>query len=741
MRSAIGLAMASVLLALAAPGCVSGDEAEDLANIEAASVAAEDELAFLDRAYDTFVAQATDAMYAPLRDTKGSTDPTSDMSSYYRTTCSLALVGALHARVHGGDPPALVMRWIERAIDDYPHFAEDAWGRHVRYAPAVDCLLAASAAAPWLAPAAHARLRAAVAVVADSAPSPADYRAVGKANPGNSQAEESALAADLLYLASALAAPSAKKKAEYRDRSLALFRYAASIPKKGAPYAGEAFRGTGTDPHVVTNHGLEPSPYYSLGALLSYADATAVARSLGERLPPGIAATKTTTEAGDQLGVREIFAGSLRRLDRGTFGFTGGYRLVGEKGDLDVRLDYGAQTQTIPYFPPNEELLIPTRDVGTVSQFSDPLDGKVKGYQIDGDAIRAFECADEPRGWFCRARFKAKLSAQWAGVADQGRFGGHAMPAAGVDAMPQWIGADGTLSTEVFAGGRVWRYDCSGSPRTCRAIDSRDLRSHYLAYGFSSSSLPPTDRVDAATSFVHLDGTGRRYWVRGDEVWRARCNADFTGCAVSSDTLEGQLRGLSLSPALPTDRVDALVQFVRGGVLSTYVYRGDRIWKYDCTTSACTPRFTQRIEDQWRGITNQERWADRTLVTLRGVTDWGVQATMMNATFALARVLGVDAGAYADLLSVQRDDLHLATQPLLPATFDPKSGAFGWGAFRGAAPVGRYGVLSTLEDGWLPRHLSPLERLDSFTFLNAFAARNHAVAWALTSGAELFAPL
>lgn len=752
------LLAASCLLAILSPGCAAPDDADDeeVDRIESAAATAGDELAFIDRAYATFIEKATSSTYAPLRD--GATSG-GQLSSYYRATCNAALVGAVWGRAHASRPNTMVLTWIRDAITAYPRFQEEAWGHHVRFAPAVDCLLAASVAKPWLSSTDLATLRARVAPVADAAYGfdAGYYLRVGAQHAGNSQAEEAALGADFLYLASRLAASNDAQRDKWRARSTELFRFAASIPRDADDWRGEAFRKRGSngallgpDETVVTNHGMETSPYYSLGTLISYADAMAVARATGESLPPGIGLDRTTwtfaNVAREQLGVREIFAGGMRRVDRTTFGWKGTYRFVGEKGELasqNALFDYGAQTMTVPIFPPGSELLIPTKGTGSVTEFFDPLDRTVKGYQIDGAELRAFQCGNEVRGWFCRARYKSSLAEQWssANVADQSRYGASPLPTSGVDTFTQWI-ENGTTSigTDVFAGNRVWRYVCSGAPRVCRAVDSVALSTHLARYGFGASTAN-IGKVDAASAFVHVDGTGRRYWVSGDRILRATCRADFTGCTASSTTLASQFAGLAFSPALPTDRVDSLVQFVRDGVLDTYVFRGDRLWKYQCTERGCTPSFTQLVADQWRGITNQERWADGSTTVLRGVTDWGVQATMMNASFAFANVLGIDGGAYDALIARQRNGLRLANQPLLPSTFDPNTGRFGYTTFGGAKPVAQYGSLVTLEDGFSPKHYGPYERLNSFTWMNLFAARNHAVAYMLKSGSKLPARL
>jgi len=753
MRSA-GLLAATCFALCFAPACADPEDIEDepFEHTESHVATTSDERAFLERAYETFVAKATTSTYAPLRE--GGT-PT-DLNNYYRTTCSAALVGALRARVVGVGPAPVVLTWIRDAIAAYPNFKEASWGYHVRWAPAVDCLLAASVATPWLSASERSTLRKNVAVVADAVFSPAEYLRTGKSLPGNSQAEEAALAADLLYIASRLAGSSAQQRDGWRRRAADLFRYAASIPKGSAPYEGEAFRrkaanGTslGDDQYVVSNHGMEVNPYYSLGALISYADATVVARATGESLPPGISVEQTTWNDGkvvhDQLGVRQIFAGGMKRVDRTTFGWKGTYRFIGEAGEhknANAVFDYGAQTQTIPIFPPNSELFIPTNGAGSVTQFFDPFDGKVKSYQIDGGEIRAFECGQEVRGWFCRARYKARLAELWSksSVLDQSKYGAYPIPTSNIDTFAQWVEADGSVGSDVYAGNRVWRYVCSGNPRVCRAVDSVPLSTHLARFGFTASTAP-ISRVDAASAFIHIDGTGRRYWVSGNRIYRAVCRADFTGCSAASSTLAEQFAGLTVSPPLPTDRVDSLVQYVMNDTLHTYVFRGDRLWKYECTSNGCRGRFSNSIADQWRGITNQERWASGAIDVLRGVTDWGVQATMMNATFALANVLGVDGGAYGALLSHQRKVLKLADRPLLPSTFDPSTGRFGYGRFGKAMPVTRYGTLVELQDGWLPRHIGPYERLNAFTWMNIFAARNHAIAFMLKSDDKLVAAL
>ncbi|MBX3187241.1 MAG: hypothetical protein KF819_09505 [Labilithrix sp.] len=756
-------------------GCAEPTDAE-LTDEQSAALASDDELSFLRRAHATYVAGATDAQFAPLRDVGTGENRFTLKSSYYRTTCSLALAGAVIARKDGVAPSPMVTTWIREAIREYAELGRDAWGHHVKLAPAVDCMLAASVAKPFLARADLDALRSAVIGVASavyagepgkSRIAPADLRKVGRALPGNTQAEEAALGADFFYLASRLAVPQGDARgAAWRERADLLFRYAGMLPARGATYDGEPFRRSGkndrplgADETVVTNHGLEVSPYYSLGALLSYADAFAVARATNEPLglPPGITkdrrAISDGVRTGEQLGVRDVVAGGLRFVDRSTFGFTGAYRWVGEDLSGDQRLDYATQSHTIPRHPPGWPLLIPTTGTGrgapagsgTVSQFFDPLTASVKGYQINGGEIRAFECANEPRGWTCRARYRSALSTLFASLDHRERFGGHAIPGSNVNAMPQWFDAAGTLHTEVFSGGRVWRYTCAGATaasRRCAAAESVDLATHYARFGFTPSTMPPASGVDAASAFIHVDGTGRRYWTKGNRIWRARCDASFRGCTATSDTLAGQFASLSFSPALPTDAIDALTQIVQNGVLSTYVFKGDRVWKYDCTATSCAPRFTQTTFDQWRAITNQELWAYGTTAILKGVTDWGVQATMMNSAFALANVLGVDDGAYAQLLTRQRGAaLGLGARTLLPSFFDDASGAFGYGAFRGAKSAAVHGPLHTLQDGWERRFFTPAERLNSYTWMNAFAARNHAVAYMLASGQRYVAPL
>ena len=341
----------------------------------------------------------------------------------------------------------------------------------------------------------------------------------------------------------------------------------------------------------------------------------------------------------------------------------------------------------------------------------------IKGYQLDGDEIRAFACSAEPRGWFCRARFKSKLADTWspANVAEQGRFAGHPMPSSGVDAMPQWIDRDGNIQSEGFAGGRVWSYTCGGSPRTCRALDSVDLGAHYARYGLGADT-PPTDGVDAATAFVHIDGTGRRYWTKGDRIWRARCDARFERCTGESVTCASS-SALAFSPALPVDGVDAMTQFVQNDVLASYVFKGDRVWKYNCTTSGCTPQFTQTIAQQWRAITNQERWADEKEV-LTGVTDWGVQATMMNAAFAFAFTVGIDAtAAYERLVTRQVADRRVADRSaeggwsLRPLPDDVRRRRVRLRAVRSSALGEGVRHAPLPQDGWLGVYPTPREQL------------------------------
>jgi hypothetical protein len=700
---------------------------------------------------------------------------------YFRSECSSALLGAISKRGNPAADMSKENRWLDHAARNLTRatLAGDGGGHHVVLAGAVDCLLAASAMGTRLAAATRRTLQGNLMGVATWAfgdaseatwaatqctPSqashsrneesergwagPACFAQAQRANLGDSQTEESGLAGAFGYLAGTLLAAPPALAAAWTRRGSRLLAW--SISQGDQRTQGTPFPAAG----LTANHQMRPNPYYSGGALVSLADALAVQRQVRAPMPEGFP--------------RDRVISLLRDISGATtpdFRFTGAFDFVDAAGNAGTgATSYDAQTwilandepwstQRSPFLPSDGVGPDAMAGRGTVAQYRHPTTGAIKGYVFNGPDVRAYTCDPNwaPGHGRCEAMYRKPLTDLWKSVGNQSAFGAFAPPTDRVDAAPMWATASGEMQARFIRGDRFWEYTCGASG--CNATRSVTLGEHFgsldNAAGWTEAA-PPVTGVDAA-SVVYDPATRilRAYYFKGKWVWHERCDFGQRCRKQYVMTLGSLFSSVGGNPAggadrLPEDRVDAITQFVDAqGRLTQYLFRGKQSWKYLCEAGACTFQQRMSLEDRWANVIGQERFATPLRVRT-GVTDWGTDASsVFNSAYALGAWTG-DAqliAKYEALLALQRGTRSRET--LFPSAYD----ATGWSfttapraipaAAGGPGATGFWPAHYCLEAGsqaayWCtPHQRTRADNEHDNYWMNIFAARNHAMAFAL----------
>ena len=690
-----------------------------------------------------------------------------ELNPYLRAACSQVLMSALSRRDAG---EALMDadvegRWLAEIAPDLESTVElDGPLWWLSPAVALDCLLASSAAVS-AADADAAALRSSAgriantthrlanAMAADSRFSRAGFTELQRRDRGNSAAEEVGLAASFLHAASELltAEPGRTtfetERLTWRSRAAELVLYATE-QGDGAPFEAAV--------NLVNNHGMRPHPIYTLSLLTSFGEMLAVRRQLHPAEGPSqnwaglhdlIPEEARTNAIGD--AVAEFVT---TEPDDRAFSLRGGFERIAPDGSVISRTSYGELTYTMLNPSSGSQLLIPTTHVGAVTGFADS-DGTVHGYHVDGNRIFKFLC---PRDAPCEAAFSVSLARQWAWVSERGRYGDNDLPTANVDAMPQYVRGEALHST-VYRGDRRWRYDCDLAGGVCTATGTERLADFAGAASSPDAFLqaPPMADLDAASHYFDATlGLVRVYWYEGARVWHYRCSIDGRCQAIYDADLASLWNSIDGrerfgSHPLPTDAIDGMSQVMRDGIIHSYVYRGDRVWKYECShvgmTTACAAVFTKTLTDQYRSIIHQERWAwdgDRA-TTASGVCDWGFDATAQDSAWAFLAKRdgrGISSARYGALQQAQRARA-MTSRPLLPpglvdGRWHPDA------PFDGPLPVRSLRVLA---DGFIAdgdvSHPTLDEQRNAHYWLSMLAGYNAAVAYLMGADGRLLEAL
>jgi hypothetical protein len=155
---------------------------------------------------------------------------------------------------------------------------------------------------------------------------------------------------------------------------------------------------------------------------------------------------------------------------------------------------------------------------------------------------------------------------------------------------------------------------------TASTLRYDDLRATVANFPPGWRRLIPTQAVGAiSTTYDTLSGTTRSYQYRDARVWNytctaGRCDAGYNRTMAEQwSSVTGQAT-FGTTP-LPTDTVDAVAQYFETAErLRTFLYRGDRLWNYDCTRTAtgpfaCAAQYTRTLAAQLATVGGQSAWS------------------------------------------------------------------------------------------------------------------------------------
>lgn len=185
--------------------------------------------------------------------------------------------------------------------------------------------------------------------------------------------------------------------------------------------------------------------------------------------------------------------------------------------------------------------------------------------------------------------------------------------------------SDGTrpIKGYVYKGDRVWAYKCvngvCGADYTLSLTESFNLIKEPLD-GIKWSPSPPADNIDAILQYVApplSDGSIplKGYIFKGSQYWAytcvaGNCTRNFTSTlsAYFDSIKEADLSSIKWTVAPPSGGIDAISQYVASPyqasvtTIKGYVYKGNRVWAYHCSSGQCLRDFTQTLDVSFSGI-------------------------------------------------------------------------------------------------------------------------------------------
>lgn len=286
----------------------------------------------------------------------------------------------------------------------------------------------------------------------------------------------------------------------------------------------------------------------------------------------------------------------------------------------------GTTTGQIPWtgFP------IPTTTPDAVSQWIQP-DGTLKTNFYKGNRYWGYVCTYKPGTEIvtgCTPSTTQYLSQSFGSISDPGgKWSTYHIPTSNLDAVSAWLMPDGVLRTNVYQGGRYWGYNCSYQAGTGTIIGCAATATNTLAAAFGGITDPNkywstyklTDHatnIDGASAWMTSSTNLRTNIYDGDRYWGYNCTYNagtevITGCvAAITSSLSSAFSDTSITNQgtqwkgypIFKDYVDSATAWKQpNGVLRTNIFRGNRLWAYNCS-SGCTAISTSALIQAFSGI-------------------------------------------------------------------------------------------------------------------------------------------
>lgn len=569
-------------------------------------------------------------------------------------------------------------------------------------------------------------------------------------------------------------------------RSRELINYSVERCARGCPFK--------TTQWLAVNHGIDPNPNYTLSGLTQYTEISLLYKQLGETIPSDL--FSSTVKAGVSNIVGGLFNewslpeyGKMGPYITPQYGFSGrafskyssGVIYDGDIITLDLK---DLNSSFIDVMRPELDSSVPINELDTMNQYFITGDNYLKSYTYKNDMMYHFECdfnlaaADPER---CYATYQLPIKTIFDSIVRSDTSGWRIsdIPTSNLEGFTQYF-IPGTLElrSQVYKGDRMWAYKCNLTKpgkrwsATCNdmytyslaEIWNRDKFRDYDRAGWNVTP-PPTTTIDAISQYT-IPGTQnlKGYILKGDTIWSYRCeniNASSRCYAENVQSISSVFSSIYVAPIEPTDQyywyswlnippptsnIDAFYQYhlqENPSILRGYIYKGDKVWAYECSNGSCQSRYVKGIPSSFNSVMKKYRWpfsSSDVAYQLKGVTDWGMDATFQNSAFSSIEQLDPKSKNYYDNLLAEQLRRGYTTKPNMPTDF--VDGQWVWTPL---SKTTRSAMFCYLLDGWNPaadnqtQNNEPVEikfvtnedRVNCSWSLNMLSAKNHAMAYLL----------
>jgi len=481
-------------------------------------------------------------------------------------------------------------------------------------------------------------------------------------NVGNSQAEEAGWTAAFLASVSSMMSDahiSSTTKEKYKNQADDLLEYMYSCCGKDkdddtgkytCPYRTTD---DGKDKYLLANHLIDPHPVYTQSALTVSAEL----KTLNNQTNAGLNNLPDSTYI-------ENAASALKKYVKSNFTLTGEYRELESHWKLIVKDTKSFDNAIYTIF----DSIVPSPNSIDTSSIQFKNNQEVH-YILKGDRIWKYTCHNGT----CTANFTNTLDQLWSGLKNHQAYGNHPLPTSDIDVLSQFYNPDGSLSSYVLKGDRVWKYTCHNG--TCTANFTKTL----------------------------------------NKLWPKIKNSEI------------------YSVSLPNRNIDSINQYYNGNILYTRIIKDDMYWVYTCQNGSCNAVENDLLAKLFNSIRAQKNWGGSKKDSYHGVCDWGFDAALQNEAYAyMADASPNQLNRYKELQKEQLLVRRLGDHPYFYTSFE--NGQWGWDkptyykvAYR------THPLLDSIYESDQSPTPNPIQILNSHTFFNALAAYNHSVAYLMLS--------